>query len=72
MNVLVIDVGGSHVKILATGEKSRREFTSGPTMTVDQMVSGVRKAADGWNYEAVSIGYPGVVLHGRRTVVFEE
>jgi polyphosphate glucokinase len=65
MRVLVIDVGGSHVKILATGENSRREFISGPTMTVEQMVTGVRKAAEGWNYEAVSIGYPGVVLHGR-------
>jgi glucose-6-phosphate isomerase len=65
MNILVIDVGGSHVKILATGEQTRREFTSGPTMTVKQMVSGVLKAAEGWDYEAVSIGYPGVVLHGR-------
>jgi polyphosphate glucokinase len=65
MNILVVDVGGSHVKILATGEKTRREFTSGPTMTVEQMVSGVLKLAEGWKYEAVSIGYPGVVLHGR-------
>ena len=65
MKILVVDIGGSHVKILATGEKTRREFTSGPTMTVEQMVSGARKAAEGWNYEAVSIGYPGVVLHGR-------
>jgi glucose-6-phosphate isomerase len=65
MNVLVIDVGGSHVKILATGEKNAGEFISGPTMTVDQMVSGVTKLAKGWNYQVVSIGYPGVVLHGR-------
>jgi polyphosphate glucokinase len=65
VNILVIDVGGSHVKILATGEKTRREFTSGPTMTVEQMVSGVLKSAEGWKYEVVSLGYPGVVLHGR-------
>ena len=65
MNVLVIDVGGSHIKILATGEKTARRITSGPTMTVDQMISGVLKLARGWNYEVVSIGYPGVVLHGR-------
>jgi polyphosphate glucokinase len=65
MKILVVDIGGSHVKILATGEKTRRTFTSGPTMTVERMVSGVLKLAEGWNYEAVSIGYPGVVLHGR-------
>ncbi|MGZ3472198.1 MAG: glucose-6-phosphate isomerase, partial [Isosphaeraceae bacterium] len=65
MNVLVVDIGGSHVKMLATGVKTRREFESGPTMTVEQMVSGVLKATQGWKYEAVSIGYPGVVLHGR-------
>ena len=65
MNVLVIDVGGTHVKVLATGQKTRREFDSGPTMTPGQMVRGVRKLAEGWKYEAVSIGYPGPVLRGK-------
>jgi len=65
MNVLVIDVGGSHVKILATGEETPRRFTSGPSMTPEQMVSGVRKAAEGWRFEAIAIGYPGVVVNGR-------
>jgi polyphosphate glucokinase len=65
MNVLVIDVGGTHVKLLATGEKSPRKFVSGPKMTVEQMVSGVLRLAQGWAYEAISLGYPGVVLHGR-------
>ncbi len=65
MNILVIDVGGTHVKILATGQQTRREFPSGETMTADRMVAGVLDAAQGWSYEAVSIGYPGVVLHGR-------
>ena len=64
MNVLVIDVGGTHVKLLATGERTRREFASGPSMTVDAMVQGVLKTAAGWTYDAVSIGYPGVVVHG--------
>jgi polyphosphate glucokinase len=41
MNVLVIDVGGTHVKILATGHEAARKFPSGPTMTAQQMVSGV-------------------------------
>ena len=65
MNVLVIDVGGTHVKILATGQTDKREFASGPKLTPQQMVSGVRQLADGWSYDAVSIGYPGPVLHDR-------
>ena len=44
MDVLVIDVGGTHVKILATGQSDKREFDSGPKMTAEQMVSGVRRA----------------------------
>jgi polyphosphate glucokinase len=65
MNVLVVDVGGTHVKILATGQKEPREFESGPTLTAKQMVSQVRKLASNWSYDVVSIGYPGPVLHGR-------
>src|SRR5713226_8243374 len=65
MKVLVIDVGGSHVKILATGQKQSREFPSGPTLTAKQMVAGVKKLTGDWRYEAVSIGYPGPVLHGK-------
>jgi polyphosphate glucokinase len=65
MNVLVIDVGGPHVKILATGQTERREFVSGPTMTPAEMVAGVLKAAEGWAYDVVSIGYPGPVLRGK-------
>ncbi len=65
MNVLVIDVGGNHVKILATGQKQFREFASGPTLTPKQMVAGVKKLASDWKYDAVSIGYPGPVLRNR-------
>jgi polyphosphate glucokinase len=65
MQILVIDVGGTHVKVLATGQTTHREFVSGPTMTPGQMVSGVLKAAQGWDFEAVSIGYPGPIRHGR-------
>jgi polyphosphate glucokinase len=65
MDILVVDVGGTHVKILATGQKSRREFASGPTLTPRRMVAGVKKLARGWTYEVVSIGYPGPVLRGR-------
>jgi polyphosphate glucokinase len=65
MNVLVVDVGGTHVKILATGQKERRRFTSGPALTAEQMVRGVKQLAGDWKYDAVSIGYPGPVLHSR-------
>jgi polyphosphate glucokinase len=65
MKVLVIDVGGTHIKILASDQKVPLEFISGPKMTAKQMVSGVAKLAATWNYDVASIGYPGPVLHGR-------
>ena len=64
-NVLVVDVGGTSVKILATGQDERRSFPSGPTLTPKRMVSGVKKLAGDWMYDVVSIGYPGPVLRGR-------
>ncbi len=65
MKVLVIDVGGTHVKILATGKTQSREFPSGPTLTAKQMVAGVKKLARDWKYDAVAIGYPGPVIRNR-------
>src|SRR6476659_8233467 len=65
MNVLVVDIGGTHVKVLATGQKVHREFDSGPTLTPKQMVAGVKKLVADWKYEAISIGYPGPVLRNR-------
>lgn len=65
MRVLVVDVGGTNVKILATGQDTPRRFPSGPTLTAKQMVSQVKKLAGEWKYDAVSIGYPGPVLRHR-------
>lgn len=65
MNVLAIDVGGTHVKILATGQTEHRQFPSGPALTPRAMVSRVKKLAGDWKYDALAIGYPGPVLHGR-------
>jgi len=65
MKTLVIDVGGTHVKALATGHKKPIEIPSGPMMTARRMVGAVRKATAGWEYDAVSIGYPGPVVHGQ-------
>jgi polyphosphate glucokinase len=64
-SVLVIDVGGNSVKLLATGQTQRRSFPSGPTLTPRRMVSEVRKLTADWTYDVVSIGYPGPVLGGR-------
>jgi len=68
MNILVVDVGGTHVKVLATGQKAHREFVSGRHLTAKRMVSGVRKLAADWKYDFVSIGYPGPV-HRNQPVV---
>lgn len=65
MNVLVVDVGGSNVKLRLSGRRGVRKFSSGPELTAAQMVIGVRRAAKGWRYRAVSIGYPGPVRRGR-------
>ena len=62
MNVLVVDVGGTHVKILASGQHDPLKFASGPTLTAKQMVATVRKLARAWKYDVVSVGYPGPVL----------
>ncbi len=67
-NVLVVDVGGTHVKILSTGQEEPRKIVSGSRLTPQRMVSGVKKLARGWTYDAVSMGYPGVVLRGRPIV----
>ena len=65
MNVLAIDVGGTHVKILVTGQQEHREFVSGPNLTPRKMVAGVKKLVGDWKYDVISIGYPGPVLRDR-------
>ena len=63
--MLVIDIGGNNVKILATGQNESRKFPSGCTLTSKQMVAGVKKLAGDWKYDVVSIGYPGIVVRNR-------
>ena len=65
MNVLVVDVGGTNVKILATGHETPRKFPSGPTLTPERMVLGVQQIAAEWEYDVVTVGFPGPVLRGR-------
>jgi polyphosphate glucokinase len=62
--VLVIDVGGTNIKILATGQKEPVKIPSGQKMSAKKMAKEVRAAAKNWNYDVVSIGYPGPVVHG--------
>ncbi|HVA62554.1 MAG TPA: ROK family protein, partial [Terriglobales bacterium] len=63
--VLVVDVGGTHIKVLATGHRAHRKFDSGPAMTPQQMVKGVLALTQDWRWDCVSIGYPGPVVHGK-------
>jgi hypothetical protein len=67
MNVLAIDIGGTNVKVLASGQDERRQFPSGPKLTPRRMVAGVKKLAGDWKYDVVSIGYPGQVRFNRPT-----
>jgi polyphosphate glucokinase len=62
--VLVIDVGGTNVKLLAAGQKQPRKFPSGPTMTAQKMVQLVKKAVKDWEYDRISLGYPGPIING--------
>jgi hypothetical protein len=65
MKVLVIDVGGSSIKVSTNGRKDPIKIPSGPELTAADMASAVKEATTDWEYEAVSIGYPGPVVHGR-------
>jgi len=65
MNGLAVDVGGTNVKILVSGQKEPRKFPSGPKLTPERMVSGVKELAADWKYDVVSIGYPGRVVGDR-------
>ncbi len=68
MKILVIDIGGSHVKALCTGVKRPRRFESGTTLTPAMMVASVQELAKDWSYEAISVGYPGPARDGHPTV----
>lgn len=65
MNVLVIDVGGTNIKIRASGPTEPRQFRSGPRFTPARLVDEVRRHAADWHFDAVSIGYPGIVVRNR-------
>ncbi len=63
--VLVADIGGNHVKLLVTGQSQHRKLVSGPELTPELMMAGIKEAVSDWDHDVVSIGYPGPVLGGR-------
>lgn len=65
MKILVIDIGGTSVKVLASGQTEPRKFLSGPKMTPSDMVAGVKELTADWLYDVISIGYPGVIHAGQ-------
>src|ERR1700761_9292254 len=65
MKVLVIDIGGTHIKVASTDIRVPIKIPSGPTMTAGQMAEQVLAATEGWAYDCISFGYPGPVVHDR-------
>ncbi len=65
MNILVVDVGGSHVKVLATGQTAARRMNSGRELNAAAMAEGVKKLTADWSFDVISLGYPGQVVHNR-------
>ena len=63
--ILVIDIGGTHIKVLVTGRRGVVKIPSGATMTPARMVEEIKKATAKWTYSGISIGYPGPVVHGK-------
>lgn len=62
--VLMIDVGGTSVKLMASGHEGYRKFPSGRTMTGARMVKGVLEATEDWTYDVITLGFPGIVRDG--------
>jgi polyphosphate glucokinase len=65
MKILVIDVGGTNIKVASNDMRVPVKIPSGPTMTAEQMTKDVLAATKGWDYDCISIGYPGPVVHDR-------
>lgn len=63
--ILVVDIGGTNIKLLATGRREPRKSPSGPELTAAHMVERVLAATGDWTYDAVTIGYPGVIRNGK-------
>jgi polyphosphate glucokinase len=65
MKILMIDVGGTNVKLMATGREGYKKFPSGRALTASKMVKGVLAATEDWDFEAITLGFPGLVREGK-------
>jgi predicted NBD/HSP70 family sugar kinase len=65
MKILMLDVGGTNVKVMASGRKAVVKIPSGKQLTASRMIKEVLKATEDWDYKAITIGYPGLVVNGR-------
>jgi polyphosphate glucokinase len=65
VKILVVDIGGSHIKVVATGHRAPVKIPSGPDLTPQLMMRRLLAAVKDWRYDAVSIGFPGAVLNGK-------
>lgn len=63
--VLVIDIGGTNVKLMASGQASSTKVASGPDLSPEAMVDAVKMATESWDYDQIAIGFPAPVVHGR-------
>ena len=64
MKVLVLDIGGSNVKLRVTGREETAKIATGRKFTPARLLAGFEKVAKGWKYEAVSVGFPAPVVGG--------
>jgi transaldolase len=64
MRILVIDIGGNNIKVSSTEHPEPLKIKSGPSLTPEKMVSGVKEKIREWQYDAITVGYPGAVIHG--------
>jgi polyphosphate glucokinase len=65
MKILVIDIGGTNIKVASSDKRVPIKIPSGSTMTAEKMTKDVLAATKGWDYDCISIGYPGPVVHDR-------
>jgi hypothetical protein len=65
LKILVVDVGGTNVKMRTAGQKEALKIPSGPTLTAGNAVKVVKAATRGWDFERISLGYPGPIINGR-------
>ena len=65
MKILIIDIGGTNIKVASSDKRVPIKIPSGPAMTAEQMTKDVLAATKGWDYDCISIGYPGPVIHDR-------